>query len=134
MAFVEVDKEKILAELRKTDYQSLVESFKKLKEEWTWKIFDNEGWEKFKSNIDLLSSLLEKVAITVEKVAVVTIGITNGGSKLEAAVKFLDEIIKFPFYIEFFDQYVFRVLISLAVSKLNDKIGHDWKAAGLLEI
>ena len=134
MAFVEVDKEKILAELRKTDYQSLVESFKKLKEEWTWKIFDNEGWEKFKSNIDLLSSLLEKVAITVEKVAVVTIGITNGGSKLEAAVKFLDEIIKFPFYIEFFDQYVFRVLISLAVSKLNDKIGHDWKAAGLLEL
>jgi len=138
MASIDIDKQKILDELKKIDYNEIVESLKKLKKEWDWNPFDKDGdeyttaWSEFKHNIELLSDLFERVVIAVEKIAPTVLDIASGGAKLEATVQFLDEVVQLPFYLEWADAPVFRLLISLIVDKLNDKYGHDWAKAGLV--
>jgi len=51
----------------------------------------------------------------------------SGKKKLDIAVKFLDECIQLPFYLEWFDDNIIRFLLSKTVSALNTHMGDDWK-------
>lgn len=51
----------------------------------------------------------------------------SGKKKLDIAVKFLDDCIKLPFYLEWFDDNIIRFLLSTAVSSLNRHTGDAWK-------
>ncbi|MEW6556060.1 MAG: hypothetical protein AB1349_01745 [Elusimicrobiota bacterium] len=115
--------------------EELKTSAQALKKGWDWNPFDKDGdeyvtaWEEFKHNLDLLWNFLEKIMFSVERGARV-LTITEGGTKLEAAVKFIDELIKLPFWLEWLDQHVVQLLLSLLVKKTNDQYGHDWSVTG----
>lgn len=139
MSAIEIDKQKILDELKKTEYQAIGEQIKKVKKEFDWNPFNKDGdeyvtaWDEFKHNIKLINNLITKVIVTVEKIAVTVLGVSSGGAKLEAAVQYLDDVVKLPFFAEFVDAPFFRLIISFAVDKINEKYGNDWRTAGLLE-
>lgn len=139
MAVLKVDVQKLRDFLNdELNLEELKEKAKALKKEWDWNIFDKDGdeyttaWQEFMHNIDLLSNLFEEVVIAVEKASQV-LGILEGGAKLEAAVKFLDDVIKLPFFLDWFDGPLLKFGISYVVRSLNSKYGHDWKSANLVK-
>lgn len=135
---IEVDKLKEFLE-NELDLLTLKDKARALKKEWDWNPFDKDddqyttAWQEFMHNIDLLSEMMEQVVITVEKASKV-LGILEGGAKLEAAVQFLDKLIRLPFFLEWLDGPLFRFAISYVVRALNKKYGHDWQGANLFKI
>jgi len=61
----------------------------------------------------------------VEKAAR-SLTILEGGAKLEAAVEFADKLIRLPFWLEWLDDNLLRLLFSMLVRKTNERYGHDW--------
>ena len=49
--------------------------------------------------------------------------------RLDVAAKFLDDLFKFPFYIEPIDKPIFKAILSVVVGQLNKKFGKDWPVA-----
>lgn len=123
MAFVEIDKDKILEELKKTEYEEIVNAVNEFKQK---KEFNPLKWDEFKTTIVLLGNILEKVIITVEKVAKSLTDIASGQAKLEAAVEFIDDVVKLPWYLELIDKPFLKLIISLLVDQLNKRLGHTW--------
>jgi len=139
MLNAKIDKNRILEELKKTNYEDLKESLKDLKEGFDWNPFDADedeyktAWEEFQNNINLIIDVFQKVIFTVEKIGITTLGVLEGGGKLEAAAEFIDSVVKFPFWIDAFDRPIIRMLISMLVNQINAKYGHSWDDAGLLK-
>jgi len=136
MPVVSVDIEKLVEFIKnELNTEELQEAAKALKKGWDWNPFDKDGdeyetaWQEFQHNIDLLWGFLEKIMYAIEKAAK-SLTILEGGAKLEAAVKFADEIIKLPFWLEWLDDNLLRLLFSILVKKTNDRFGHDWSATG----
>ena len=50
----------------------------------------------------------------------------RSNEKLDAAVKFLDDALPLPWYLEWADGPAIRMLLSRAVAELNEAFGHDW--------
>ena len=136
MPVVSVDIEKLVEFIKnELNTEELQEAAKALKKGWDWNPFDKDGdeyetaWQEFQHNIDLLWGFMEKIMCAIEKAAK-SLTILEGGAKLEAAVKFADEIIKLPFWLEWLDDNLLRLLFSILVKKTNDRFGHDWSATG----
>jgi hypothetical protein len=136
MSVAKVDVEKLVEFIKnELNLDELKNSAEALKQGWDWNPFDKDGdeyvtaWQEFKHNIDLLWDFLEKIMFAVEKAAK-SLTILEGGAKLEAAVKFGDAIIKLPFWLEWLDDNLLRLLFSMLVRKTNEKLGHDWSATG----
>ena len=106
-------------------------SFDNLKKGWDWNPFDDDddkyktAWDELRHNVELLHDFCSRVILVVEKGSKV-LKITEGGAKLEAAVKFLDEKIKLPFYLEWADDKIFRMVLALLVTNLNKALGKNW--------
>ena len=130
MPFVQINVDKIKEELKKPEYQAAVTKIKGLKKLDFWP-FDKDGDEyegvlaEMKHNGILLWEALEATVVAVET-ASKSLGIKDGGVKLQAAINFLDDIIRLPALFEWMDDIVLAALLSLVVGKLNQLIGHDW--------
>lgn len=90
--------------------------------------FEN-AWKETTASFAAIFTFIGEIVDMVElavKDLFSTIGSLNGAEKLEAAVEFLDDIVKLPFWLEWFDKPVFRLIISLVVGSLNKERGHLW--------
>ena len=65
--------------------------------------------------ISIIASLFEIAIKTVEKICAEAGEVGVGAEKKKAVVKFLDSIIKLPFYLEFFDGPIISVIVDIAV-------------------
>ena len=76
-------------------------------------------------NISKISNFVVKLIIAVE---LASKKIEGGSSeeKLAAACQTLDEMIKFPWYLEALDGPLFKILISALVVTINRIRGNDW--------
>lgn len=86
-----------------------------------------KNFKSFANAISATSKLLTRVVGAVEKAAVVGSGIIKGGeAKLSVAAQYLDDLVKLPWWLELFDKMIFRFILSITVSFLNNKLGHVW--------
>ena len=69
--------------------------------------------------------IIEEVVDLVEKFAKEADALSNR-DKLDAAVEFLDDLVKFNFLIEMIDGVVIRMLISSVVQQKNKWFGQNW--------
>jgi len=128
MSKVVINKKK-LAELE-FSVKSLIK-WDKIKENYLT-IVSRKGWNPFKDKelfLEKISSLREIIQLIVTAVEKASNKIAEGVSsaeKLKTASKIIDEIITFPFIIELFDNFIFYILISLAVDSLNRFLGKNW--------
>jgi hypothetical protein len=74
---------------------------------------------------DKLVSLVERSAIDFSNLQ--DKDAPSGKSKLDIAAQFLDETIKLPFYLEWFDGKAIKFLLSMAVASLNSHLGDAWE-------
>jgi hypothetical protein len=75
--------------------------------------------------VDKIVTLIERAAIEFSNLE--NVDEPTGKKKLDLAVKFLDDKIKLPFYLEFFDDNVIRWMLSTAVAALNTHVGDSWE-------
>jgi len=75
--------------------------------------------------IDSLVALFKEVTEIVEKFAR-TVDDLSGKDKLEVAVQFIDDLVKFPFFLEFADDIAIKWVLSTVVSLKNEYVGKDW--------
>lgn len=75
---------------------------------------------------NLFSSLIQKAATVVERVAAEAKGVLSSKEKRDAVVDFLDDVIKLPFYLELLDGPVLKIMVDMVIGALNDKLGHLW--------
>jgi hypothetical protein len=80
----------------------------------------------------LIAAFLDHVVTIVEKAAIdfstlEGVDEPDGKNKLDLAVKFLDDVIEMPWYAEWADQYVVKLLLSMAVQSLNSHVGDTWR-------
>lgn len=139
MAFIKIDVENIKEYVNKElNLEGMREKAKALKKGFDWNPFDKDNdeyktaWSEIQNNIRLCKEFLTEIVVTVEQASYV-LGILEGGAKLEAAVDYLDSVVRLPLILEWFDKPLFRWLISLAVEWINDKHGHEWRSAGLIK-
>ena len=77
-------------------------------------------------------SFFDKVVTLVERAAIdfsnlESVDEPTGKKKLDVAVKFLDDMIELPFYLEWFDGKAIKFLLSWTVGALNSHIGEGWE-------
>lgn len=87
---------------------------------------DPVGWAKYLEAQSLLNDILVLLIRTVEQIVADAGAVAAGKEKLDAVVKILDDIIQLPFYIEWLDDNIIRIVITQIVSFLNKKFGTDW--------
>ena len=51
----------------------------------------------------------------------------SGAEKKAYVVRWLDEAVKLPWYLESFDGALFSLAIYVTCHALHDSFGHDWK-------
>lgn len=115
-----------------------ISDFKILKDQ----IDDAKSWDslpKIIENISKLRNFITNIVVTVElAVNIVKEGVDDyqkipSEEKLNIAVKILDDAIKLPFWLEVFDEHILKILISLSVDYLNDRLGKDWEIKWIKE-
>lgn len=115
-----------------------ISDFKILKDQ----IDDVKSWDslpKIIENISKLRNFITNIVVTVElAVNIVKEGVDDyqkipSEEKLNIAVKILDDAIKLPFWLELFDEHILKILISLSVDYLNDRLGKDWEIKWIKE-
>lgn len=74
---------------------------------------------------DKVVTLVERSAIEFSTLE--SVDEPSGRKKLDIAVEFLDDMIKLPFYLEWFDGKAIKFLLSWAVAGLNSHIGDSWE-------
>lgn len=97
----------------------------KVKDQWG----DLGSWKGFRTilqNIKIFKDILETVVLAVEQTWNEFDEFPRE-EKLDYAAKVLDDLIPFPGILEWFDQKIFKLILSLAVVWLNDRYGHNWK-------
>lgn len=80
-------------------------------------------------NINLLYEFAKNVIMAVEIAATElsrSFGQFTSADKLEAAAQMLDDWIRLPFFMEPFDKHIFRMLLSVIVTQLNEWVGKKW--------
>jgi len=85
-----------------------------------------QGWHNLKEANQLLGEILDYAITAAEKTCADAGAVALGKEKLDAVVKFLDECIKLPFYLELFDGPMIRFAITQIINLLNAKFGNDW--------
>lgn len=70
-------------------------------------------------------SVLERIVELVEKFSK-DISYLSGKDKLDLATEFIDDLVRLPFYAEWFDGAVIRILISSIVTQYNKFYGKAW--------
>jgi hypothetical protein len=85
-----------------------------------------EGWDIFIRDGKLASEVFLQVIRTVERLCFEAGQVASGADKLEAVAEFLDEIIQLPFYLEWADRPVIKMVITFLVNQLNALFGKDW--------
>jgi hypothetical protein len=87
-----------------------------------------ESLSDFLKSFKLIYDITKQVVYAVEIVQV-EYNLCSKEEKIDVAAELLDDIIDFKgwaLFIEPFDGLIFKVIISGAVSALNDKLGKDW--------
>jgi hypothetical protein len=103
-----------------SDYEALSEKATDAFTGWSTKD-PNAIFEKARVVLDVLEevvNLVEKFNKDVDSL--------SSKDKLELAVDFLDDIIKFPFYIEWADGMVIKYLVTSVVEQKNKYFGKGW--------
>jgi hypothetical protein len=117
----DVDEIKEKAKALLDEGKGLVDTMNELKE---WKNVSD-----IMENMSTLSNFVTKVVCAV-KVAADDINSDvrsiQSGAKLEAAVQILDDMIKLPWYLEYFDGIAIKMVINTAVDFLDKTLGEDW--------
>jgi len=71
--------------------------------------------------------IVERVVVTIEAMQVEFSKMLAGGKeKMKLAAQFMDELIRFPFFLELVDDKIFYIVISLIVGMKNKVEGHKW--------
>ena len=102
----------------KANFAGDIEELKRLK--WNWK--------NIISHIESLYAFIKKLVVYIEKQHKEYNAISKG-ERIVYAAKVLDDTIEFKEFfviIEAFDDQIFKALISLVVTSINDFIGHNW--------
>ncbi len=119
----------------KTNVEFLKEEVEKLKDQFVGlkkQLKDGEKWDSVSeviSNIDFIGDFIIDVILAVEIATSNVITDIEGlksEDKLNAAVAFLDDNLKFPWYLEIIDGPVFKMALSLGVYFLNKRYGSNW--------
>lgn len=87
---------------------------------------DPAGFDKWREAQGLVNDLVLDLIAVVEREVKAVGEVGKGGEKLDAVVTFLDDIIRLPFYLEWFDGPAIRLLVSQLVGLLNRVFGKDW--------
>jgi hypothetical protein len=89
-----------------------------------------EGWDDLKQAREIITELIHFGILAVEKLSTDAAQVEGktlaGREKLDALVEFLDDCIKLPWYAEFADGPILRMIISSTVGELNMLFGKDW--------
>lgn len=116
-----VDKQKLMAwAVNYTDYEELK---RRATEAFT-------GWDAkdpavFFHKTRLILDVLEDVIDLVERFSR-DVDKLSGKDKLDSAVDFLDDIVKFPFFLEWVDQVIIKYLLTMVVTQKNKHFGQKW--------
>lgn len=84
------------------------------------------GWDIFVQDTGMVTSIFLQVIKTAEKLTSEAGQVAAGKDKLDAVVKFLDDIIQLPFYLEWADGPALKMIITYLVNLLNKVLGKDW--------
>jgi len=76
---------------------------------------------------DLFADIVGDVVEALERVNTEVEAILTSEEKKQAVVKFIDECIKLPFYLELFDGTVIGILVDIVVGQYNKL---KWKLSG----
>lgn len=110
--------------------KNIMQESKELKE----KIDEIEEWNTIEEIIENISSIVGFI-VTVVKIVEQTamdIGkdltneIATSKDKMEAAAKIIDDFIPLPFWLEALDRIAIKIILSVVVHFLNDKLGKNW--------
>lgn len=82
-------------------------------------------------NMGKLYTFFTNVVLFVQEASVSLGGIYKSEDKLNAAVKLIDDAIKFPFYIDVIDGPIIKVIVSTIVAGLNKDFGKIWNIDSL---
>jgi hypothetical protein len=133
---MEVDKDKLIeAFKRELDLPVINDKIARLKQLFATKSFnpfngvvidEANGWDNMKEANRLIADLIDFAITTAERISADAGAALSGKDKLDAVVKFLDDAIKVPWYLEAFDGPAIRLAITQVVNVLNAKVGHDW--------
>lgn len=134
---VSFDKQKIKELLDhivdKLEVGELIERAKEMVKAFDWNPFKLDDPEQFESawqeavhNFVMIKDFLAQVVYTVEMMARDFQRSVSGPEKLEVAAKFCDDVIRLPFYLEWLDRPILRLLLSLTVTQLNEVLGQEW--------
>jgi len=77
------------------------------------------------TNIDKIGNFVIDTIILVELAAKEVEGLKSK-EKLETAVSIIDDAIKLPWYLEFFDGPILKLIVSLGVDYMNKVEGKNW--------
>lgn len=86
------------------------------------------NWKNLISHIESVYKFVKKLVIYIEK-QYKEYNVISKGERIVYAAKVLDDTIEFKGFfaiVEAFDDQIFKALISLVVSAINDFIGHNW--------
>jgi len=117
------DREKALRWLKdNTNYESL--SYRATEAFTGWSVKDPQVY--FNKTKEILE-VIEEVVNLVEKFAK-EIDSLSSKDKLEAAIEFLESLVKFNFILEFVDGIVIRMILTTIVEQKNKWFGKNWFA------
>lgn len=124
---IKVDIPKLKAEIEKQfKISELKKQFDELRAGWKWNPFkDKTVWSALQKNFDLLYDTATKTVVACQKAAA-ELKIVEDEAKLEAAVEFLDDVVVLPFWMEFFDAKIFRLLITFVYKSLKKQFGPNF--------
>lgn len=126
------------------DYGTVLSLTHRAKEILNWKniqikyaelkasIFETAGWNPFKNSalfkrrLKLLTELSKLIVKAIEAVHIGFGKNTSTEERLVAASRLLDNLVIFPWYIEWADDFLFYIVISIAVYSVKDSWGKDW--------
>lgn len=103
-----------------TDYPTLQAKAKEAFNGWDIKEVNNP-FEKGKAIVDVMNDII----VLAEK-ASRDLAFLSNRDKLAIVVKFLDDAIHLPFYLEWADQIVIQHMITAIVEQYNRFYGHKW--------
>jgi len=119
--------------MKKYDVRKLMGEAKRVIRALDWNPFKLDdpvkfetAWDETKNNFILIGGFIKKIVDMVELAVEDLEEALSGPEKLEVAVQFLDDVIRLPFYLEWLDKPILRLLLSLIVTQLNDERGHTW--------
>jgi len=135
---VEFDKDQVVQLLMLVEKEfhttTMRAKWKALWSMWVWNPFSgnkgdfNTTWNTFRKNLDYLEEFLETIIYGVQRACDLLYPDEEGmgGLKLYTAVKYLDKVIKLPYWLELIDGPVFMIIFSYLLKKMKKQYGEDW--------